>query len=186
MCGHATISLGRYAVDYRVVPPVSPVTSFTLQCPCGPVKVKVQYEDNKTGFVSFESVPSFVVATDQTVKVPQLDNVVVRYDLCYGGAFYAFVDAESVGINLKETPIDRCIEVAGSITDQLRSSLTLVHPDSPDLGFLYGTIFTTHTSEENLILCIFAERQVERYCLNCLLCPNRLTVLHVDQELLQR
>ena len=45
MCGHATISLGRYAVDYKVVTPVSPVTHLTLQCPCGPVKVKVQYEN---------------------------------------------------------------------------------------------------------------------------------------------
>jgi trans-L-3-hydroxyproline dehydratase len=162
MCGHATISLGRYAVDYRIVPPVSPVTSFTLQCPCGPVKVKVQYSNNKTGGVSFESVPSWVEASNQVVTVPQLNRMTVSYDLVYSGAFYAVVEASNVGIDLLNSPISQCVNVAGSITDQLRMDLTLSHPDSPDLGFLYGTILTGpgDTKDEALILCIFAERQV--------------------------
>lgn len=158
-CGHVTISLGRYAVDYRIVPPVSPVTSFILQCPSGPLNVKVQYTDNKTGAVSFEGVPAFVVATDQTVDVSELGGA-IHYDIVYGGAFYAFVDAGSVGLNLKESPPSKCIEVAGLITDELRRTLTLSHPDSSDLAFVYGTILTTRTSNENFHLCIFAERQV--------------------------
>ena len=160
MCGHATISLGRYAVDYGVVPAISPETSLTIQCPCGPLKVNVEYSNGKTGSVSFESVPSYVVSTDQQVTVPSVGTV--TYDLAYGGAYYAFVDARSIGLDLKKTPVKQCVESAGAITDELRKILKLSRPDNPDLAFLYGTILTAGGEEDGKAtqLCIFAERQV--------------------------
>ncbi|NIS29004.1 MAG: proline racemase family protein, partial [Actinobacteria bacterium] len=39
----------------------------------------------------------FVVALDQEVAVPDVGQV--RYDLAFGGAFYAYVDAASVGLS---------------------------------------------------------------------------------------
>lgn len=164
MCGHATIALGRYAIDYGLVPPTSPITSFILQCPCGPIKVKVQYEDNKTGAVSFDSVPSFVSCTDQTIIVPKL-NTVVNYHIVYGGAFYAFVEASSVGLDLEKSSSMECCEVGGAITDELRRTLKLSHPTDPDLEFLYGTILTGNGSntDDNYLLTIFADKQVRLF-----------------------
>ena len=69
MCGHATIALGRYAVDYGIVKPVSPETVVKLQCPCGLVTAYVQYENGKSGAVRFESVPCFAFATDLTINL---------------------------------------------------------------------------------------------------------------------
>ena len=159
MCGDAIISFATYAVDNGLVLPVSPITTLTIQCPCGPVKVDVEYENGRSGSVSFDSVPSFVEALDQTVQVPAVAGP-VNYDLVYGGAYYAMVDAESVGINLNETPISRCVEVAGSITDELRRTLSITHPQSPDLGFICGTILTTDEGSATRQVCFYAERQV--------------------------
>ena len=74
MCGHACVSLGRYAVDYGLVKPVSPETRVNIQCPCGLVPVYVQYDakTGKTGSVRFESVPSYAFLVDQTVQVGEL------------------------------------------------------------------------------------------------------------------
>jgi len=69
MCGHATISLGRYAVDYGKVKAVSPETVVKIQCPCGLVTAYVEYQDGKTGTVRFESVPCFVYAADQKINL---------------------------------------------------------------------------------------------------------------------
>ena len=54
-------------------------------------------EDGKpiTGAVSYESVPSYLVAADQTVEVEGRGSV--PYDLCFAGTFYAMVNAEVVG-----------------------------------------------------------------------------------------
>ena len=62
MCGHATIALGRWAVDNGRVKAVEPETRFVLQCPCGPVAVTVEVKDGRAGRVRFESVPAFAAA----------------------------------------------------------------------------------------------------------------------------
>ena len=66
MCGHATIALGRYLIDKKIIEnPTSPTTTIALQCPCGPVVVSVEYKDGKTGNVSFQSVPSYIFQRGQ-------------------------------------------------------------------------------------------------------------------------
>ena len=76
MCGHACIALGRYALDYKLVKPVSPETCVHIQCPCGLVTVYVQYdaETGQSGSVRFESVPSYAFAVDQTIQVGKSES----------------------------------------------------------------------------------------------------------------
>ncbi len=71
MCGHGVIALGRYAIDYKLVRPVSPETQVKIQCPCGLVTAHVEYdaETGKTGQTRFESVPAFAFSVDQTIQV---------------------------------------------------------------------------------------------------------------------
>ncbi len=90
MCGHACISLGRYAVDYKLVEPVSPETLVNIQCPCGLVPLYVQYDSKtgKTGSVRFENVPSYAVAVDQTVKVGKFPRFQQSIVPCRGGCSY--------------------------------------------------------------------------------------------------
>ncbi|MBL8581299.1 MAG: proline racemase family protein, partial [Rhizobiaceae bacterium] len=111
MCGHATIALGRFAVDQGLVPVTVPETVVNLQCPCGLVRVRVAVEDTPagpvTGAVSFESVPSFAFALDLVAEVPGVGKV--PFDIGYGGAFYALVDTGAIGLDLRETPLDRLV-----------------------------------------------------------------------------
>lgn len=70
MCGYATIAMGRFAVDFGLVKGVSPETTVKIQCPCGLVTTKVQYDNNgRTGATKLESVPCFVFATNLRVNV---------------------------------------------------------------------------------------------------------------------
>lgn len=147
MCGHACISLGRYAIDYKFVKPVSPETLVNIQCPCGLVPVYVQYdsETGKTSSVRFESVPSYAVAVDQSIKVGKFHTLTkpshllnnlwnlthththtldgigeVRYDLGYGGAFYALVDVNQLHMDLKLTAVRDLEQTATTITEAIR------------------------------------------------------------------
>lgn len=71
MCGHATIALGRYVVDHKLVKPVAPETTVKMQCPCGLIKIMVEYnsETGQTGLVRFNSVPAFAFAVNQQVDI---------------------------------------------------------------------------------------------------------------------
>src|SRR5215471_10329834 len=68
MCGHATIALGRWAVDTGRVPTLNGRASFKLEAPCGVVNVEV-YQRNGETRVTFESVDSFVTHLYQDVEV---------------------------------------------------------------------------------------------------------------------
>jgi proline racemase len=162
MCGHATIALGRYAIEQGLVPAVEPVTHFAIEAPCGLLRLACEVADGKVGSVSFESVPAFVEARDLVVAVPGHGDVTT--DIAYGGAYYCILPASRFGLDLMQTPVDALVAAAGALTDRVRATLAITHPSEPDLGFLYGTIVTDEASvdEESFNLCVFAERQIDR------------------------
>src|SRR6185295_7676947 len=98
MCGHATIALARWAVDSGRVALRQPVTEVRLQCPCGLVRAKVDCRSGSAGAVSFESVPAFAYRLDAIVPTATWGPVTL--DIGYGGAFYAVLPADSIGLEL--------------------------------------------------------------------------------------
>ncbi len=160
MCGHATIALGRWAVDSGRVALHEGRADFVLECPCGPVDVHVTEGGAR---VAFDSVPGFAASLDLTVEVPGHGRVVC--DVGYGGAFYAIVPAARLGIDLGVTPIVTQRAAARLVTDAIRAAHAVRHPTAQELGFLYGTILTDDAGSHDPIsrnLCVFGEGQIDR------------------------
>jgi proline racemase len=165
MCGHATIALARWAVDSGRVARREPETPQSetivrLQCPCGLVTAKVAAD----GTVHFESVPAFAYALDRIAPTRTWGPVTV--DIAYGGAFYALLAADSIGLDLKSSPMRAIVDAGQEITTAAAAAIAIEHADEPDLAFLYGTILTDGgdgagaTPSRNI--CIFAGRQIDR------------------------
>ena len=164
MCGHAVIALGRYAIEQGLVEAVEPETKVVIQCPCGPVNVRVTVTDGQPGIVQFESVPAFAFARDKTVDTDIYGPVTV--DIGYGGAFYAVVPANQFGLDVRTSRTRDLVDAASIVTAAVKVQVPLAHPDNDDLAFLYGTILTdgkdafTNTPTANI--CVFADAQVDR------------------------
>ncbi len=160
MCGHATIALGRWAVDSGRVALHEGRADFVLECPCGPVDVHVT---EGGAWIAFDSVPGFAAALDLAVDVPGLGRVVC--DIGYGGAFYAVLPASRLGLDLAIAPIGQQRAAACAVTDAIRARHAVRHPTEPALGFLYGTILTDDAPSHDGIsrnLCVFGEGQIDR------------------------
>ena len=170
MCGHATIALGRFAVEEGivVVPEAAPGETvqvpLLIEAPCGGIDVRVDVTDGRVGEVRFTSVPAFVAALDLTVDVPGIGPVTC--DVAYGGAFYAVVAASALGVELDVTPLATLVDRADALSAAVRAAHRLEHPDADDLAFLYGTIVVDVTDdvapEVSRNVCVFADRQVDR------------------------
>jgi len=164
MCGHATIALGRYAVDQGLVEKKEPVTVVNIEAPCGLVVASVEVRDGKAGAVSFESVPAFLYARDREVTLPGVGKV--GFDVAYGGAFYALADCRQFGLEFGKSRVRDFVDAATALTDKLKAEFPLSHPAHADLGFLYGTILTdgkdAFSSEPTKNVCVFAEAEVDR------------------------
>lgn len=164
MCGHAIIALGRYAVDQGLVAKQEPITTVNIEAPCGLVVASVEVRDGKAGAVSFESVPAFLFARDQRIELAGYGNI--RFDVAYGGAFYALADCHQFGLEFGRDRVRDFVDAATTLTERLKVEFPLSHPDHPDLGFLYGTILTdgrdAFSGEATKNVCVFADAEVDR------------------------
>ncbi len=162
MCGHAVIALGRYAVDRGLVPKVAPETRMVIQCPCGPVAVRIEVNGGDAGAVGFESVPAFAHTLDLEVEVEGYGTV--SCDIAYGGAFYAVADAGRFGLEVPGSPVAELVTAANALSGAVRERVELAHTDADDLGYLYGSVLTDGRDGEPVSanVCVFADSQVDR------------------------
>ena len=135
-----------------------------IDAPCGRITSFAKIVDRKVESVYFHGVPSFVVALDQTVQVEGLGTI--RYDLAYGGAFYAYVKSSQLQLELTPANYSLIIKRGMQIKKAVMKQSDLVkHPFEEDLSFLYGTIFIGGPVSEGIDsrnVCVFADGEVDR------------------------
>lgn len=163
MCGHGIIGLAKVALDTGMVEKAGDRPVIRMDTPAGRVTACARRENGRVVEVAFQNVPSFVYALDREVRVDGVGRV--RYDVAFGGAFYAFCRAEELGLRLVPEEFRLLVEVGMRIKRAVMESLEIRHPFEEDLGFLYGTILVgpphdpAHHSRN---VCIFADGQVDR------------------------
>jgi len=162
MCGHAIIALTTLAVEMGLVQPAAQI-KLSFNVPAGRIEASARLENGRARDVGFRNVPSFAYAIDQSVDVPGIGPV--RFDVAYGGAFYAVVDAQPLGLGLVPAEFNRLVDYGRRIKHAVMSALAIQHPVEPDLSFLYGTIFTgaaEHAGSHSRNVCIFADGELDR------------------------
>ena len=165
MCGHGIIGLTTVAFEAGLMQAEGPTPTLRLDTPAGRVTARAEWdaEHRRVRGVSFENVPSFVYALDQRVEAPGLGQV--RYDVAFGGAFYAYCNAEDLGVELISDDFRKLIDVGMQVKRAVMAALPIRHPFESDLGFLYGTIIggPAHSPDaHSRNVCIFAEGEVDR------------------------
>jgi len=163
MCGHATIAITKLAIELGWVEVQKPITTIKIDAPCGQLTSYAHISENgEVEKVSFHCVPSFVIALDESINVPKIGKV--TYDLAYGGAFYAYVDANSISLNLDKENYGKIIEYGRAIKESIMNEKQNVkHPFEEDLSFLYGVIFISQSqSVHSKNVCVFADGEVDR------------------------
>jgi proline racemase len=127
MCGHGTIGVATVLVETGMVEVTRPVTTVRLDVPAGLVVADVAVrEDGAATAVTIRNVPSFVARLDATTTVPGLGEV--RYDLAFGGNFYAIVELDSVGLPFDRAAGPAIIHAGLSIMEQINTEDRPVHP----------------------------------------------------------
>ena len=163
MCGHAIIALTKLVIETGLVRSDGSNSQIVFNVPAGKVYARARIENGQVREASFRNVPSFLYLRDQSVDVPGLGPV--HFDVAYGGAFYAFVDAEPLALSLTADDYSRLIDYGRRIKQAVAANYSIEHPFEKDLSFLYGTIFIGPASESghhSRNVCIFAEGEVDR------------------------
>ncbi len=163
MCGHGIIGLVTVLIEEGLVEAREPETTLHIETPSGLVTAVAQIDQGRVQSVAFRNVPSFVIDLDQTIAVPGIGTV--RYDLAFGGAFYAFCQADALGLTLTPHHARSLAELGMKIKHAIIKTRSIHHPVEPDLGFLYGIILVgppTNSQASCRHVCIFGDGALDR------------------------
>ena len=115
--------------------------------------------------VEFINVPSYLVAERVPLSTARGD---VRVDVGFGGAFFAHLDAASVGLTVEPERIHDLIALGREVKWALNDSEYAQHPRDERLTGIYGTVLYDDLGTDgdgNLHqrnVTIFADGQVDR------------------------
>lgn len=169
MCGHGTMATVRYAIEIGIVPKIEPETSVCVQVPCGIVKAYAEVQNGKlTGRVRILAPKGYLHARDQAII---FEGVTVKYDIGFGGAFYAIITANDLGIDLETVTLQKISNVGLRFKKAVAASNTIRSQDSIQVPtnflFFYGVIFAdqrlpSHIDKTLKHVIVFGEGQVDR------------------------
>jgi len=175
MCGHGVIAVTTIALERGLLMPGGDGSTIVFDAPAGTIRARARLrratEDTegtadagavRVESVAFANVPSFVLHGGLTVKLASRQ---VRADVAFGGAFYAIVDSEAVGLSIDARHLPELRRVGMEIKHAIEELHTIAHPLEPGLHGIYGTIFTGPSSDEGADLrnvTIFADAEVDR------------------------
>ncbi len=145
MCGHGTIGVATALVEKKLVDVVEPVTTIRLDTPAGLVVVDVKVRDGRAENVTITNVPSFSYQLDQTVEVEGFGQL--KYDMAFGGNFYAIVPIDRVGIEFKRENGQKFLDLGLKISDAINNQNRPVHPENPEINICHHVDFITPGSK---------------------------------------
>jgi proline racemase len=131
MCGHGTIGVATVLVETGMVEVVEPETVIRLDVPAGLVTARVRVRDGHAESVTLDNVASYCHALDQVVDVEGYGPV--RYDIAYGGNFYAIVQLAELGIPFDRAEKQRMLDAGLAIMDAINKQNPVVHPENPGI-----------------------------------------------------
>ena len=192
MCGHGIIAVTTIALERGLIMPAPAAPTLVDQAgaggdpclvvydsPAGTIRARARVWAGGPGRsggpgraggaggvrverVAFQNVPSFVLHGGLVVKLAKGQ---ARVDVAFGGAFYAIVDAESVGLPIDSAHLSELRRAGMEIKHAVEAQQAVVHPLDSGLRGIYGTIFTGPASDERADLrnvTIFADAEVDR------------------------
>ena len=126
MCGHGTIGVATVLVETGMVEVREPETIVRLDVPAGLVEARVAVEDGRAKAVTLRNVPAFVHELDA-----EADGI--RYDMAFGGNFYAVLPIESLGLPFDRGHKQEILDAGLAVMDAINAQRRPVHPDNPEI-----------------------------------------------------
>ena len=162
-CGHAIIALTKIFIETNAVPIITPLTKIEIEAPSGKITSFARIDDGNSVEIYFENVPSFIQELDATVNLQGIGKI--KYDLAFGGAFYAIVDSKELGLELRQGYLDKITQLGKEIKTAVSRDVDCRHPLEPEMNSLYGVIFVDDSDISKCHsknICIFADGELDR------------------------
>ncbi|HEY9084569.1 MAG TPA: proline racemase family protein [Candidatus Tyrphobacter sp.] len=146
MCGHGAIGVCTVAIETGMVRVTEPQTTLVLDTPAGLVRASIDVSAGRAKSVTLTNVPSFLALRDANVEVEGVGTL--RFDLAYGGNFYAILPAHEAGLTLALEEAPRVVERGMRVMRAISEQHTFAHPLERRIAELRHVLFTAPPSRQ--------------------------------------
>jgi proline racemase len=133
------IAVATIALERGLLMPGGDGATIVLDTAAGTVRARAASAGDRIERVHVTSVASFVVEGGVAIRVGGRE---IRTDLAFGGAFYAIVDSEALGLSVDAALLPELRRAGVAIQQAVEGVRSVSHPLEPRLEGIAGTIFT--------------------------------------------
>ncbi|MDQ0456878.1 proline racemase family protein [Rhizobium paknamense] len=137
--GSNSICVTTALLESGMVEMTEPETVIVLETAAGLVRARATCHDGHCESVELTMVPSFVHALDMDIDTAEWGKI--RFDLAYGGIFYALVDVPQLGLTIEPNNARRLVEAGMVLKEAINRRFTVVHPEIPEISGVAYVMF---------------------------------------------
>jgi proline racemase len=138
-------------LETGMIPMLEPESVVTFDTAAGLVKATATCEGGKVTRVTLDMPPSFVAKQDAVIDTPEWGAV--RYDLCFGGVFYALVDVDQIGLTITPENARQLAMIGVDLRNRIAAQEAAPHPTTPALNGLAYVMFRADEPDGQLRTC---------------------------------
>lgn len=139
MCGHGTIGTVTFIIEHGLVKPKEPGV-LRLDTPAGLVLAHYTLDGDHVDSVRLTIVPSYLHSRDLSVDVEGLGEV--RFDVAYGGNYYAIVESQASYTDLEALTPSDIQRLSPMLRRAANEKYKFVHPETPQIQGLSHVMWT--------------------------------------------
>jgi 4-hydroxyproline epimerase len=139
MCGHGTIGTVTFLIENGLVQPREPGV-LRLDTPAGLVLAHYKLQGRHVESVRLTNVASFLHSRDLSVELDGFGEV--RFDVAYGGNFYAIVEPQQRYEDLAALAPSDIQRLSPELRRKANEKYSFVHPEQPQIKGLSHVMWT--------------------------------------------
>ncbi|MCO5725389.1 4-hydroxyproline epimerase [Robiginitalea marina] len=141
MCGHGTIGSITIGLQEGLIHPRVP-GEVRLETPAGLVRIRYGEEGGRVSWVALANVPSFLAAESLEVESSYLGTL--RFDVAYGGNFYAIIDPQEHFQGLGDFTAADLVRFSQDLRPRINKKFPdrFIHPQDPNIGGVSHLLWT--------------------------------------------
>jgi proline racemase len=126
-------------LETGMIPMVEPESVVIFDTAAGLVKATATCEGGKVVKVTLDMPPSFVAEQDAVIETAEWGTL--RYDLCFGGVFYALVNVDQIGLTIAPESARQLAMIGVDLRNRIAELEPAIHPTTPALNGLAYVMF---------------------------------------------
>ncbi|MGB5274276.1 MAG: 4-hydroxyproline epimerase [Flavobacteriaceae bacterium] len=144
MCGHGTIGAITIGIEEGLLHPKTP-GKVRMETPAGLVLVEYEQTGKKVDWVKLTNVKSYLAASELTIHSSVLGEL--RFDVSYGGNFYAIVDTQPNFTGMQDYSASELIRFSQEIRDKINEKYPdeFIHPEDATIKNVSHIMWTGKT-----------------------------------------